>query len=305
VLEQKRKLITELLTEPPKNLGQIGEIRERLMNAFKLIRPDLVMVFGDVTSTLAGALAAKKAGVQLAHVEAGLRSHDLSMPEEVNRILTDSISDYLFVSEESGLVNLKKEGLDKGNVHLVGNTMIDSQAKFLEVALKKEYYKEHGLNKMSYVVFTLHRPENVDNKEKLISILDEILVLSKKHPVIFPIHHRTLKLIRQIGYLTKLKSSENIVLTKALGYLEFTSLMANAMFIITDSGGLQEESTALNIPCFTLRKNTERPATLIENNGTNQLIQEISSIHLKECKSSIKLWDGKAAGRIKDVLLQI
>ena len=292
-LKDKDAAISELMTYD-KELGQLGEIRNKLVIQFNKLQPDLVIVFGDVTSTLAAALAAKKATIEIAHVESGLRSNDMKMPEEVNRILTDHITKYYFVTEQSGVDNLTKDGITE-NVYLVGNTMIDTQKKYLQQALNTKYHKILGLKSKEYVLITLHRPSNVDDHSKLQEIFDDFEMLSKKETLVYPIHPRTKNNLERLGYLDKVKSNKNIILCEPLGYLEFTCLMANCKYVVTDSGGIQEETTALDIPCFTLRENTERPCTLIENHGTNQMISKISEIELKECKGSMDLWDGRSS----------
>jgi len=301
-LKNKDSVIQELITYNG-DFGQLGEIRDKLKIEFEKEKPDLVIVFGDITSTLGAGLASKMLNIDLAHVESGLRSGDLSMPEEVNRILTDYITKYFFVTEPAGVDNLKKEGITE-NVFLVGNTMIDTQKKYLDKALNTKYNEKIGVKKGEYILITLHRPSNVDDLVKLKEIFDDLFELSKTETLVYPIHHRTKNNLEKIGYLEKIKAN-NIILEEPLGYFEFTCLLANCKYVITDSGGLQEESTALDIPCFTLRENTERPITLIENGGTNQMIQKISQISqigLKECKGSIDLWDGKSSGKIADIL---
>lgn len=299
-LANKDNVINELINYT-EDLGQLGEIRDKLLIEFDRLVPDLVMVFGDVTSTLAAGLAAKKLKIELAHVESGLRSWDMAMPEEVNRILTDHITKYYFVTEQSGVDNLKKDGITD-NVYLVGNTMIDTQKKYLQQALASKYNETLRVKSKKYVLITLHRPSNVDDHSKLKEIFDDFDELSKKEILVYPIHPRTRNNMEKIGYLDKVKANKNIVLCEPLGYLEFTCLMANSKYMVTDSGGIQEETTALDIPCFTLRENTERPSTFIENFGTNQLISKISDIELKECKGSMVLWDGKSSERILKIL---
>jgi UDP-N-acetylglucosamine 2-epimerase (non-hydrolysing) len=293
-LKDKDAVIRELIHADGKTMGQLGEIRDKLKVEFEKGQPDLVIVFGDVTSTLSAGLAAKELGIEIAHVESGLRSGDLLMPEEVNRILTDHITKYYFVTEQSGVDNLKAIGITE-NVYLVGNTMIDTQKKYLQQALDTNYQETLNVKSKEYVLITLHRPSNVDDLEKLKEIFDDFEELSKTETLVYPIHPRTKNNLGKLGYLDKVKSNPNIILDEPLGYLEFTCLMANCKYVVTDSGGLQEESTALDIPCFTLRENTERPSTLIENHGTNQLINKISDIELKECKGSMDLWDGKSS----------
>jgi UDP-N-acetylglucosamine 2-epimerase len=299
-LKDKDTVINELMTYNG-DLGQLGEIRDKLKFQFQKINPDLVMVFGDVTSTLAAGLSSKILNIELAHVESGLRSGDIKMPEEVNRILTDHISKYYFVTEPSGVDNLKKEGITE-NVYLVGNTMIDTQKIYFQKSLNTKYNKKLGIESKKYVLITLHRPSNVDDLDKLKEIFDDFEELSKKETLVYPIHPRTKNNLEKLGYLEKVQENPNIILDEPLGYLEFTCLMANCKYVVTDSGGLQEESTSLDIPCFTLRENTERPSTLIENNGTNQLIHKISEIELKECKNSMDLWDGKSSQIINNII---
>lgn len=294
---QNKDIVIQELIEYNKDLGQLGEIRDKLKIEFEKINPELVIVFGDVTSTLAAGLTAKILNINLAHVESGLRSNDLKMPEEVNRILTDHITKYYFVTEQSGIDNLKKEGILE-NVYLVGNTMIDTQKKYLQQALNTKYYEKLSVKSKEYILITLHRPSNVDDINKLKEIFNDLEELSKTEKLVYPIHPRTKNNLKKLEYLQKIKENTNIVLTEPLGYLEFMCLLANCKYIITDSGGLQEESTALNIPCFTLRKNTERPCTLIKNNGTNQLINKINEIELKKCNESMILWDGKSSEKI-------
>ena len=301
-LKNKDTVIKDLISYNY-DMGQLGEIRDKLKMEFEKGKPDIVIVFGDVTSTLGAGLAAKLLDIDLVHIESGLRSGDLSMPEEVNRILTDHITKYFFISEQSGVNNLKEIGITQ-NVYLVGNTMIDTQKKYLQQSLDTKIHELLGLKSNKYILITLHRPSNVDEVDKLKEIFDDIINLNKKEKIVYPMHPRTKNKLKKIGYLNKIKENSNIILQDPLGYLEFTCLIANCKYIITDSGGLQEESTALNIPCFTLRKNTERPSTLIENNGTNQLINKISEIKLKKCKSSMNLWDGKSSERIWNFLMK-
>lgn len=300
-LKDKNKAIQELLNYSGKKLGQLGEIRDKLIKNFEEIKPDLIIVFGDVTSTLSAALSAKKLGIEIAHVESGLRSGDLSMPEEVNRILTDTITNYYFITEQSGVDNLKKEGLDNENLYLVGNTMIDCLFMFKDKALSTKYNEVLGVKEKEYVLITLHRPSNVDNLDKLKEITQDIIKLSKTEKIIFPIHPRTKKSLEKLELLDKMN---NIIICEPLGYLEFTCLEANAKYIVTDSGGIQEETTALNVPCFTLRENTERPSTLIDNGGTNQLIDNIGSIKFKDYINK-ELWNGKSNINIFNKIIEL
>jgi len=302
-LKNKDKMIEELISYDGE-LGQLGEIRDKLKIEFDKINPDLLIVFGDVTSTLAASIAAKSLNIDIAHVESGLRSGDIKMPEEVNRILTDHITKYYFVTEKSGVDNLKAIGITE-NVYLVGNTMIDTQKKYLQQALDTKYHETLNIKSKEYVLITLHRPSNVDDMEKLKEIFDDFEELSKKETLVYPIHPRTKNNLEKFGYLQKVQENPKIILDEPLGYLEFTCLIANSKYVVTDSGGIQEETTALDIPCFTLRENTERPCTLIENHGTNQMISKISEIELKPCKSCMKFWDGKSSESILTELLNI
>jgi len=300
-LKNKDQVIEDLLKYQGE-LGQLGEIRDKLKKEFEKLNPDLVMVFGDVTSTLAAGLAAKMLNIDIAHVESGLRSGDIQMPEEVNRILTDHITTYYFVTEQSGVDNLKTNDITE-NVYLVGNTMIDTQKKYLQQALNTKYHEILGIKSKEYILITLHRPSNVDDMVKLQEIFNDLEELSKTETLVYPIHPRTKKNLDKLGYLKKVIENPNIILEEPLGYLEFTCLIAHCKYVVTDSGGLQEETTALDIPCFTLRENTERPCTLVDNHGTNQMIQKISEIDWKASyKSSMDLWDGKSSINICNIL---
>lgn len=279
-------------------LGQISEIRDKLKEEFLKINPDLVIVFGDITSTLSASLAAKLLNIKIGHIEAGLRSNDMEMPEEINRILVDKLSDYYFITEDSGVNNLINENI-KNNLFLVGNTMIDCLSLFLEKIEKLEVYKKYNLERNNYFLITLHRPSNVDNYENLNNIFEQISKLSNK--IIFPIHPRTKNNLKNINNL-----SDNIILIEPLGYFEFISLLIDCKVIITDSGGIQEEATYLNKQCFTLRKNTERPQTLISNGGTNMLINDIENLEIIKFQNiKINYWDGKTSERILNILEKI
>ncbi|MCH8003676.1 MAG: UDP-N-acetylglucosamine 2-epimerase (non-hydrolyzing) [Nanoarchaeota archaeon] len=275
-------------------------------------KPDLVIVVGDVNSTVAGAEAACELGIKVAHVEAGLRSFDKTMPEEINRIRTDEISDFLFTTEESGNENLKKEGISKDKIFFVGNVMIDTLLKHKEKAQTSDILSKLKLIKNNYCVLTLHRPSNVDNKkdfENIISILGKI---QDKIKVVFPIHPRTRKNIDLFKLNEKMENMRNLIITEPLGYLDFLCLMANSKLVLTDSGGIQEETTVLGVPCITLRNNTERPVTVEQ--GTNFLVSTDKdkivqkSMEVIDDKINIKnkipeLWDGKAAERIVKILI--
>lgn len=274
-------------------------------------RPDVCLVVGDVNSTVACALVAAKMQIVVAHVEAGLRSFDRTMPEELNRIVTDSLSDLLFVNEPSGVKNLMKEGVESSKVHLVGNVMIDTLLSQLEDAKKQAKYVEFGLESRQYAFVTFHRPSNVDNSIILLEIVDQLLWLSNVMPILFSVHPRTRRQLQNNKLYEVLEASSNIHLAEPLSYTDALSMTANAKVVVTDSGGLQEETSVLKVPCLTLRDNTERPITIDE--GTNTLIasdwilfrkkiEEIEEgVYLKGV-SNIQLWDGLAAKRILIVL---
>ncbi len=267
-------------------------------------KPDMILVVGDVNSTIACSLTAAKLHIKIVHVEAGLRSGDRNMPEEINRVLTDAISDLLFVTEKSGIENLKKEGVDNGKVFFTGNVMIDSLAYFLKKSGESNIHEKLGLEKNKYVLVTLHRPSNVDKKEQLIKLIDLLNAIAEKRKVLFPIHPRTKNNLAEFNLLEEMNS--NIILTDPIGYLDFLALTSNAELILTDSGGIQEESTYLGIQCITLRTSTERPITV--EVGTNQLLgtdlDKAKIAALDVLNGKIKsgeippLWDGKAAERI-------
>lgn len=273
-------------------------------------KPDLLIVVGDVNSTIAASLAAVKLNVPVAHVEAGLRSFDREMPEEINRILTDSISNYLFVTEQAGIDNLKNEGVSDSKVHFVGNCMIDSLVEHLEKAADSSILDELGMQENSYALMTLHRPSNVDNRDVMQGIFKALDKIQSDMPIIFPIHPRTVKMLDTLGLNGEMEKMSNIKLTEPLGYLPFLRLMSRAKLIVTDSGGIQEETTYLKIPCLTLRENTERPSTTTI--GSNQLVgmepDAILAGYTKAMNSYTEnsqippLWDGLASQRILDTL---
>jgi UDP-N-acetylglucosamine 2-epimerase (non-hydrolysing) len=259
---------------------------------------------------MATALAAVKMHIPVAHVEAGLRSADRSMPEEINRIVTDAVSDLLFVSEPSGIENLRREGHPAEELHLVGNVMIDTLLRLLPQAAKTGVLDNHGLRPGQYGVVTLHRPGNVDRPETLGPILQVLVETSRDLPLVFPIHPRTRHKIEQYGLADSLRRVPGILELPPLGYLEFLALTSQCRLIVTDSGGLQEESTAIGIPCLTLRPNTERPITVEE--GTSTLVGN-DPLLLMSCLRTVldgsykqgrcpALWDGQAAGRIAQIL---
>ena len=288
---------------------QTAKIMINFENICNEILPKLVIVAGDVNSTLACALVAAKLQIKVAHVESGLRSFDMSMPEEINRKATDHISDILFTTEKSANANLKKEGIDDYRVHFVGNCMIDSLLKFIPVAKKLAPWKEYGFLGQDYILVTLHRPSNVDNLDDLAKFINMMNQISKNIGILFPAHPRTKKNINSFG----LHLSKSINIIDPLPYIEFLGLLSNARIVLTDSGGIQEETTTLKIPCVTLRNNTERPITVDE--GTNILAgtepDSIIPIINRIAEGSIKkgsippLWDGKSAQRITNIIAKI
>jgi UDP-N-acetylglucosamine 2-epimerase (non-hydrolysing) len=300
--------------EPDANLG-VGSGSHAAMTAEVLRRiepilleqaPDALLVVGDVNSTLAAALAAVKLGVPVAHVEAGLRSFDRSMPEEINRILTDAISRWLFVTEPSGRENLLREGVDAERIHWVGNVMIDTLLAHAARARERDTLARFGLDPRGYALLTLHRPSNVDDPERLRALFEVLEEIHDELPVVFPVHPRTRAAIeRDLG-----GRAPRLRLTDPLGYLDFLRLMIEARFVLTDSGGIQEETTALGVPCLTLRENTERPVTVTQ--GTNRIVGTDPSTIRTEVRKILEggarqgrvpeRWDGQAARRIVDVL---
>ncbi len=327
------------LPEPDIHLGvgsgNHGEQTGRVLIEFEKVlldqKPELVIVVGDVNSTLACSLAAVKLHIPVAHVEAGLRSFDRSMPEEINRILTDAISDYLFTPSPDGDENLLKEGISSQKIFLVGDIMVDSLLFNLEIAKKTDILKRLGLQQKSstdhcqpttdYCLLTLHRPSNVDNEESLLRILGALANVSSRIPILFSAHPRTRKMIYEFNfqsYFVDLTDSEfpitnnSIYLANPFGYLDFLNLMAHAKIVLTDSGGIQEETTVLNIPCITLRDTTERPITLSE--GTNVLVKDDPKRIVEEVEKILagqvrkgncpSIWDGHTAERIIKILAE-
>ena len=274
------------------------------------LKPDCVLVVGDINSTLAAALVAAKLGFPLAHVEAGLRSLDRSMPEEINRVLTDAVSDYLFTTSRDANDNLAREGIRDEKVFFVGNVMIDtllrnhSRAKALQVPAR------YGMAPGGYALLTLHRPSNVDSLGSLVNILGILGEIQTRLPILFSVHPRTLKRLVEFGLAQRLKAIPGIRLLEPLGYLEFLGLMAEARLVLTDSGGIQEETTVLGVPCLTLRDNTERPITVSQ--GTNEVVgtspERVVAASWRVLDGGGKkgglpeLWDGRAAERIVAVL---
>jgi UDP-N-acetylglucosamine 2-epimerase (non-hydrolysing) len=292
---------------------QTAEVLRRIEPILIDLKPDLVLVVGDVNSTVAVSLAASKLCIPVAHVEAGLRSFDRTMPEEINRILTDAMADYLFVTEEDAIDHLLKEGRPRSSIHFVGNVMIDSLRHFLPIAQKSNIGDELGLlNKgewCHFALLTLHRPSNVDSTDKLAELLGAINTIADEVPVIFPIHPRTQQKLSRAG----IAPHQQLRIIEPIGYLDFLCLLSQAALVLTDSGGIQEETTALGVPCLTLRENTERPITISQ--GTNLLVGTDPSKIVTAAKDILAgnskagrvppLWDGKAAERIVQILLQL
>lgn len=273
-------------------------------------KPDAILVVGDVNSTMACTLVASKLEIKIIHLEAGLRSYDRSMPEEINRIITDSLADYLLTPSLDANENLLKEGIPKNKIFFVGNIMIDTLLKYLPITDKSQILQKHNLFPKEYVLITLHRPSNVDNKNNFIKILEALNILQKQIKIIFPVHPRTYKNITNFQLDNVVKKMPNLLLTEPLGYLDFQKLMSNSKLVITDSGGIQEETTVLKIPNITVRENTERPITITK--GTNELIGldteklvEFSNkaINGNWKKGKIpKFWDGKTSQRIINII---
>lgn len=289
---------------------QIGGIIRELSKVMVSFKPDLVVVVGDVNSTLAGAIAANKLGIPIAHLESGLRSRDRSMPEEINRILTDEITDLFFVTEESGLRHLLQEGKSKEQIHFVGNTMIDTMVAFEAEIDEVQSYRKQGLEEKGYMLMTFHRPALVDNADGLNQLIDLLERAAKLKKVVLPLHPRTKMRLQEFGLWDQFASIPNLNVLGPVGYFEFQNLIKHAFCIVTDSGGIQEETTFRQIPCLTVRPNTERPSTI--DVGTNTLvdIDPPRIIHLIESmiEGTYKqgeipeFWDGKATERIMQVI---
>jgi UDP-N-acetylglucosamine 2-epimerase (non-hydrolysing) len=305
------------IPEPHINLeaggGTQAEQTAAIMTRYEQVlmenRPDLVLVVGDVTSTMACSITAKKLNnIKVAHVEAGIRSGDPTMPEEINRMVTDSITDYFFTTSETANENLRKAGIEDNRIFFVGNTMIDTLMKQMPRLRQPAIWHEIGLKEKEYIVMTLHRPANVDAEQKLKALMDAIITSSNGLPLIFPVHPRTAKMLQSIGI-----EAPNLHMIDPLGYLEFNYLVKHAKAVVTDSGGITEETTVMGVPCMTLRDNTERPETC--NVGTNELIgtdpaavppafEKLLSGNWK--KGGVPdLWDGKTSDRIVRHLLEL
>ncbi len=289
---------------------QTAEVMKRLEPVLERIRPHVVVVVGDVNSTLAGAVTAAKLCIPVAHVEAGLRSFDRSMPEEINRLLTDAISEYLFVTEESGRENLLREGVDSRKIHLVGNVMIDSLEQCRPVWERSDVVTRLGLAQGGdYGVVTLHRPSNVDDPAILRGLVKALAEIGRRLPLVFPVHPRTRSRLEAMDIGSEWGRA-NARWVEPLGYLDFVGLVARSRLVLTDSGGLQEETTALGIPCLTLREQTERPITVTQ--GTNRIVGTSPDRIVSEATRVLAeprlqvarppLWDGRAAERIVAIL---
>lgn len=319
--EMSRAFFDDLkLPKPDINLGvssgshaeQTGKMMMKLENILLKHKPVLVVVFGDVNSTLAASLAASKLQIPIAHVEAGLRSFDKTMPEEINRMVVDTLSDYLFTTCRDANDNLKKEGIPMNRIFFVGNTMIDTLVRQYKKLKQSDILEKLKLKSKTYALLTLHRPSNVDIKENLKEIVSALEGVASRIPVIFPIHPRTKNKLETAKVINKFKQgipsakNKGIFLLPPQKYINFLSLQANALFVLTDSGGVQEETTILRVPCLTLRDNTERPVTITE--GTNILAGTKKELIIKESLKILngdfkkgripELWDGRAAVRI-------
>jgi len=305
------------LPEPDQFLGvgsgshaeQTARIMIEIERVLQRESPDLVIVFGDVNSTLATAIVASKLCVRLAHVEAGLRSQDRTMPEEINRLVTDHLSDYLFASEISGVRNLSAEGIPEDKVYFVGNIMIDSLVANFEAAQKSPILDQLSLKPREYATLTLHRPGNVDDAETLARLIGVLRHVAESIPVAFPCHPRTRNRIAQFGLIDSFTNSR-LRMLEPMGYLDFCKLVYNSRLVLTDSGGVQEETTYLRIPCLTLRENTERPSTVdvgtnvLCGTDTTKIVSEVATIIAGDARRGQipELWDGRAATRIAAVL---
>lgn len=289
---------------------QMANVMLGLENVCEEYKPDLLMVVGDVNSTFAAALTGNKMGIKVAHLESGLRSDDRTMPEEINRLLTDEISDFFFVTEQSGLDHLKEQGVADEKVYFVGNTMIDSLVEFEAQVQKSRILEEYKLKPGGYVLMTMHRPSNVDEKEGLQTLIAIIKSITAQLKLVFPIHPRTIAKLKQFGLWKDIENLEGLIFSEPLDYFSFQKLTADCRFVVTDSGGIQEETTFRQIPCLTLRNNTERPSTV--SIGSNVLvsytihdvefyIRQIMDGSFKKGKIPPK-WDGKSTERILEIL---
>jgi UDP-N-acetylglucosamine 2-epimerase (non-hydrolysing) len=291
-----------------------AEQTARIMLAFEKVllehQPDWVVVVGDVNSTMAATLVAAKMLVKVAHIEAGLRSRDRAMPEEINRLVTDALADLLLTPSRDADENLLAEGVAPAKIRFVGNVMIDTLYRNLARARLGQALSRFHLEPRGFCAMTLHRPSNVDNRETLAGILDALDVVLQRMPIIFPIHPRTRARLEEFGLMEKVTAQKNLILTEPLGYLDFLQVYSNSRLVLTDSGGIQEETTALGIPCLTLRQNTERPITVTE--GTNRIVGNNPEAIKRQATEALdspvtsarvpELWDGHAARRIVDAI---
>ncbi len=296
--------------------GTHAEQTARVMVAFEKVllehKPDMVLVVGDVNSTMACSIAATKLHIPVAHVEAGLRSFDRTMPEEINRLVTDAIADVLLTTSRDASVHLQNEGVPAEKIFFVGNVMIDTLTQHRDKAKNLGTPAKFGLNAGEYALLTLHRPSNVDDKAVFSGILDALIHIQKDIPILFPAHPRTRKRIEEFGFGERLAAAPNIHIIEPQGYLAFLDLMMHARMMLTDSGGIQEETTILGVPCLTLRANTERPITITEGTSRlvgsdpNRIMEEAASVLADDGKSSgtPELWDGHAADRIVAILVE-
>jgi len=295
--------------------GRHGEQTGKIMIEYEKSildnKPDLVLVAGDVNSTMACSLVAAKMHIKVGHIEGGLRSRDWSMPEEINRVVTDRIADYLFTTSIDADENLRAEGVAPDKIHFVGNTMIDSLNYYLPKAGRLNLSDKYPIEEHKFILVTLHRPSNVDDDQTLHELMRVLCQIQERLPVIFPMHPRTRKMLAEFGLNGELENARNLIITEPLGYREFLKLESTAFLVLTDSGGVQEETTALGIPCLTLRENTERPVTIWE--GTNELVGSDPQKVLERTNAILngerkvgkipKYWDGQAAERLVEVLL--
>jgi UDP-N-acetylglucosamine 2-epimerase (non-hydrolysing) len=289
---------------------QTAEVMKRFEEVCREEQPDWVVVVGDVNSTFAAAFAASACDIPVAHVEAGLRSYDRGMPEERNRVLTDQLSTLLFVSEPSGVENLHREGVDSGRVHLVGNVMIDTLRRSQARAAESRVVEDLSLTSRQYALVTLHRPSNVDDPETFLGIARALARISEDLEVVWPMHPRARARLEESVFRAVDQALEPVRKLEPLGYIDFLRLMSDARVVLTDSGGLQEETTVLDVPCLTLRENTERPITITQ--GTNRLVgtttDGIVAAYEALCTDppaggAPELWDGQAARRVAKILL--
>jgi len=299
-----------LNVNPASPANQIGQAIIEIEKAVIKHQPDALIVVGDVNSTLAAAIVGNKTGTKLFHLESGLRSYDNEMPEEINRLITDLVCDGFFVTEQSGYDNLLEAGKDEKDIHFVGNTMIDTLVAFDAVIQENKILEELGIAEKSFVLMTMHRPSNVDTKERLDILLNIIQKVSEKSHLIIPIHHRTKNNLIKHGLFEQLEQNSKVIITAALNYLSFQKLISTCKYVLTDSGGIQEETTFRQVPCLTLRDNTERPSTVTL--GTNELVKynfEAVAAKINEIENgTFKMgtippnWDGKSTQRIVAVL---